>query len=388
MPKTQKDSYRHPTTNWENPHWNKWQCNSHQLGPKRQRDHWSTIDRPGLSSNVPWRSRRGNRSNRSRRIGGFSDCLINSALIRAIRSECVYLSNRQSLSIKVYFHMSSKRAETSALLDSGATKNFINHQYAQQLRLPVKRLAIPREVFNVDSTTNQKGDITFYSDLEVWTGEKCINMQFFLTKLGPQWMILGYPWFAAMQPKINWVKGWIDYTQLPVIIKTPNAHKSTFVSWLKAMVHGKQRRAVIQNTEVPRLERNHLPKEYQRHQEVFSEQKAQRFPKKCSWDHTIDLKPNTPSSLPGKVYFLMQPEQVALKEFLKKQLEKGYIQLSKSPYAAPFFFIKKKSRELRPVQDYRKVNEWTVKNQYPLPLIPELINRVKGASLFSKFNVW
>jgi hypothetical protein len=42
---------------------------------------------------------------------------------------------------------------------------------------------------------------------------------------------------------------------------------------------------------------------------------------------------------------------------------------------------------LRPVQDYRKVNEWTIRNRYPLPLIPELINRVKGASLFSKFDV-
>jgi len=72
--------------------------------------------------------------------------------------------------------MLSKRAETSTLLDSGATKNFINHQYAQQLWLPVKRLAISRKVFNVDRTTNQKGDITFYSDLEVRTGEKRINM--------------------------------------------------------------------------------------------------------------------------------------------------------------------------------------------------------------------
>jgi len=84
----------------------------------------------------------------------------------------------------------------------------------------------------------------------------------------------------------------------------------------------------------------------------------------------------------------MQPEQGALKEFLEKQLEKGYIRPSKSPYAAPFFFIKKKSEELRPVQDYQKVNEWTVKNRYPLLLIPELINQVKGASLFSKFDVW
>jgi len=108
--------------------------------------------------------------------------------------------------------------------------------------------------------------------------------------------------------------------------------------------------------ETPKAEKNHLPKEYQQYQKVFSKQKAQWFPKKRFWDHAIDLKPNAPNSMPGKVYSLMQPEQVALKEFLKKQLEKGYIRPSKSPYTAPFF-IKKKSRELQLVQDYQKVNK-------------------------------
>ena len=55
--------------------------------------------------------------------------------------------------------------------------------------------------------------------------------------------------------------------------------------------------------------------------------------------------------------------------------------------SSPFFFIKKKDGKLRPVQDYRKINEWTIKNRYPLPLIPELIARVKGATLFTKFDV-
>ena len=59
---------------------------------------------------------------------------------------------------------------------------------------------------------------------------------------------------------------------------------------------------------------------------------------------------------------------------------------SKSQYVSPFFFIKKKDGKLQLVQDYRKVNEWTIRNRYPLPLIPEMINRVKKATLFSKFD--
>ena len=81
----------------------------------------------------------------------------------------------------------------------------------------------------MDGTLNRKGDILFYTDLGVQTGERCVNMRFFLTDLGPQQMILGYPWFAAMQPKIDWAQGWINYTQLPVVIRTPDSHQAAFV---------------------------------------------------------------------------------------------------------------------------------------------------------------
>jgi hypothetical protein len=121
-------------------------------------------------------------------------------------------------------------------------------------------------------------------------------------------------------------------------------------------------------------EKLQLPKEYKRHVKVFSEREAQQFPGPRIWDHAIELKKDTPSTIPGKVYALMQVEQKALQEFLVEHLRKGYIRPSKSPYTSPFFFIKKKDGKLCLVQDYRKVNKWTIRNQYPLPLIPELIN--------------
>ena len=52
-----------------------------------------------------------------------------------------------------------------------------------------------------------------------------------------------------------------------------------------------------------------------------------------------------------------------------------------------FFFIKKKNGKLRPVQDYRPVNSWTIKNQYPLPLIPSLIDRLQDCTLFTGFDI-
>ncbi len=55
--------------------------------------------------------------------------------------------------------------------------------------------------------------------------------------------------------------------------------------------------------------------------------------------------------------------------------------------ASPFFFIKKKDGKLRPVQDYRKLNEMTIKNHYPLPLISELMDKLRGAKYFSKVDI-
>ena len=84
---------------------------------------------------------------------------------------------------------------------------------------------------------------------------------------------------------------------------------------------------------------------------------------------------------------MTQVEDKALEEFIKEQYVKGYIHPSKSPYASPFFFIKKKDRKLHPVQDYQHINHYTVKNQYPLPLILELVADLSGASIFSKLDV-
>ena len=80
-------------------------------------------------------------------------------------------------------------------------------------------------------------------------------------------------------------------------------------------------------------------------------------------------------------------EDEALRSFLEEQLKKGYIKESKSPFASAFFFIKKKDGKLHPVQDYRQLNEYTIKNKYPLPLIPELIAQVKDAWIFTKFDI-
>jgi len=124
-----------------------------------------------------------------------------------------------------------------------------------------------------------------------------------------------------------------------------------------------------------------VPEKYQQHHHVFSEEAAQHFPPKRPWDHAIDLKPDTPNIIDCKVYPLTQEEDKALVAFLEEQLKKGYIVPSISPYTSPFFFVKKKDSKLQPVQDYRKLNEYTIQNCYPLPFIPNIISQVQDTYL-------
>ncbi|KAI0277659.1 hypothetical protein BC826DRAFT_927689, partial [Russula brevipes] len=75
------------------------------------------------------------------------------------------------------------------------------------------------KLFNADGTENKTGELQYYADLPVRTGQDTTRMRFFLMDLGKTHIILGYPWFIKTQPRIDWGKGRIDQTQLPVIIR-------------------------------------------------------------------------------------------------------------------------------------------------------------------------
>ena len=130
-----------------------------------------------------------------------------------------------------------------------------------------------------------------------------------------------------------------------------------------------------------------IPPQYRQHATVFSEEESHRLPTHKTWDHAIDLIPNANTNIRTKVYPMSANEQEELQRFLEENLAKGYIRPSKSPLSSPVFFIKKKDGKLRFVQDYRKLNEITVKNRYPLPLVSDIVGRLKGARYFTKFDV-
>jgi len=119
---------------------------------------------------------------------------------------------------------------------------------------------------------------------------------------------------------------------------------------------------------------------------VFAKKDFDILPEHRQWDHAIELIPGSELKS-SKVYPLSPVEQKELDSFLEENLCTGRIHPSKSPMAAPVFFIKKKNGSLQLVQDYRALNSMTVKNKYPLLLISELVFQLCGATYFTKLDV-
>ena len=89
----------------------------------------------------------------------------------------------------------------------------------------------------------------------------------------------------------------------------------------------------------------------------------------------------------GKVYPLSREEREEVCEFINEQLRKGYIRPSKSPQIAPVFFVGKKNGKKQMVQDYRYLNEWTNKNNYPLLLISDIVENIDTKKVFTKIDL-
>jgi len=119
---------------------------------------------------------------------------------------------------------------------------------------------------------------------------------------------------------------------------------------------------------------------------MFGKKQLERMLTRKVWDHVIDMKEGfIPRK--GKVYPLSREEREEVREFMKEQLQKEYIWPSKSPQTAPVFFVGKKDGKKQMMQDYRYLNEWTIKNKYPLPLILDVLENIGTKKMFTKMDL-
>ncbi|KAG5263850.1 hypothetical protein AALO_G00269340, partial [Alosa alosa] len=131
---------------------------------------------------------------------------------------------------------------------------------------------------------------------------------------------------------------------------------------------------------------SNVPECYHGLREVFNKTKATSLPPHRPYDCAIDLLPGT-APPKGHLYSLSPPERKAMEDYIRDSLAAGLIRPSSSPAGAGFFFVGKKDGSLRPCIDYRGLNDVTVKNRYPLPLLTSAFELLQGSTIFTKLDL-
>ena len=117
--------------------------------------------------------------------------------------------------IPVQLHTRYNTAEIKALVDSGATDNFVSESFLQRMGIKTRLLDTPKRIYNIDDTTNKAGHITQYVILRVNVKGNDKEMRFLVTNIGKEDILFGYPWLAAYEPQFDWKKGTINQAHLP-----------------------------------------------------------------------------------------------------------------------------------------------------------------------------
>ena len=119
---------------------------------------------------------------------------------------------------------------------------------------------------------------------------------------------------------------------------------------------------------------------------VFEKVEFKRMLVRKVWDHTIDFKDNFKASK-TRVYPLFRNKKEEVQKFVNEHLKKEYIRSSKSPQISLVFFVNKKDGGKYMVMDYRRLNKQTIKNNYPLPLITNLVDSMGNKRVFTKMDL-
>ena len=194
-------------------------------------------------------------------------------------------------------------------------------------------------------------------------------------------------------PTINWSNGGINHLSQITITPT-KLWKHCQRVWEKdkkiciRKTHFAQQWAAQTNLKKRKLSEADVPERYNRHWRVFFEVEAERLPPTREENMRITFKEDAPQQLDCKIYPLSRKETGVLRQALDEDLAKGYIRHGTSSYVSPIFFIPKKDgTELRMVIDYRRLNEITKKDFYPLPNLRTELEKLSKHHLFSKFDV-
>ena len=201
-------------------------------------------------------------------------------------------------------------------------------------------------------------------------------------------MFLGHNWLVKHNPEINWKNGTIQFTRCSESCKMKHQDIKFRTRRTQATENKEQ-----DKEEIGKEPDTTNPKDLSEYiclfTHLFNKKKFKKLPEQQKQDHEINLTEEALKELNTKAYTIIVKEEEALNQWLDEQLKARLIVESKSRYVASCFYIPKKDGSLQLIQDYRKLNQVTIKNKTLLPLIGKVINKLKKAKYFNKLNlIW
>lgn len=283
-------------------------------------------------------------------------------------------TNSTHLAILLSLKLQERTLQVNAIIDSGACSCFIDLNFAKQHNIPLQTKTHGLSVFLADGSRIRSGQVT-QETLPLPTTidsqhKELLILDAITSPMFP--IILGIPWLRAHNPHIHWASGEVkflsSYCQDHCLAKDLDSQTTLLC------LDTDQKNCQV------------IPKQYYDYIDVFSKKGADSLPPHRPYDCPIELLPG--SEIPfGRIFPLSEKEQEVLKSYIDENLAKGFIRHSTSPAGAGIFFVAKKDKSLRPCIDYRELNKITVKNRYPLPLIPELFQKLRTAVIFTKLDL-
>jgi len=293
----------------------------------------------------------------------------------------------------------------TAMVDSGAMGNFIHPRFVELHKL-VTKSRNPLTVNDVNGHLLSRVDRQV--EIRMAVGNHSETLTFDVAPLGGHNIVLGLPWLQQHDLQIHWSSGKVtfalDYCEKHclaqpastffsqrLLIRTSETVNNNSNAELDPLTAKEIELYAIDIPECLQSIATDIPEYYHDYMDRFDGEKAATtLPNfRPDSDFTIDLDPSKLLPKPSRLYHMNQEERAECRKVLDEMLNAGWAEPmdSNCPIAAPMFFVWKKDGTRQPVIDYRKLNDITIKDSYPLLCIDEMMDRIHRSEIFMKFDL-
>ena len=284
------------------------------------------------------------------------------------------------------------------LIDSGSTHSFISSQFVNMAQLPT----IPCQQRTVKLANGQTMVTNrMVSQLQCYCQGQSFTTDMIVLDMHPYDAILGYDWLSTHSPmNCDWQAKTIEFLEEDRLIKLkgltspPLQLSSISATKVYNSAKGNDISAFVLVQTIPpapsstctmtQSQKDSIQDLKVIYKDVFTD--PQTLPPPRTYDHAIPIIPGS-TPVNSRPYHYSPLHKTEIEKQVQQLLQAGLITHSHSPYASPVLLVKKKDGTWRLCVDYRKLNDITVKNRFPMPVIDEILDELAGSKVFTKLDM-